>query len=79
MGGRIATLLTPSGRASPGELYKLLFKPIQYVVLEKKPLEVFRQLCAESRARTVTFLVTLGRMNLAHQSKAFGTFLKGMS
>ena len=78
MGGRIAMLLTPSWRVSPGELYKLLFKPIQHAVREKKPLEVFSQLRAESRARTVTFPVTLDRINLAHYNKAFGTFSKGV-
>ena len=46
--------------------------------LREKPLEVFRQLRAESRARTVTFPVTLGRMNLAYYNKAFGTFSKDM-
>ena len=44
----------------------------------KKPLEIFRQLRAEFRARIVTFPVTLGSMNLTHYNKAFGTFSKDM-
>ena len=35
MGGRITTLLTPSWRASPGELHKLLFLPTRRAVREK--------------------------------------------
>ena len=77
-GGRIAMLLTPSSRASPGELHKLLFKPIRRAVQEKKPLKFFCQLRTESHARTVTLPVTLGRMNLAHYKKGVGTFSKGM-
>ena len=46
--------------------------------LRKKPSEVFLQLHAEFHTWTVTFPVTLGRKNLAHYSKAFGAFLKGM-
>ena len=74
MGGLIATLLRPSWRALPGELHELLSEPTQCVVREKKPLQVFRQLHAKSRASTVTHPVTLGRMNLAHYNKAVGTF-----
>ena len=144
MGGHIATLLTPSWRALPGELHKLLFESIQCLVWEKKPLEVFtgyvlnqvharlifllpwarwflptttkllehfQRVCIEgntfhtmgrvgqtafrpymmcaSREKAlesflpftrcaVSFLVTLGRMNLVHYKKVFGTFSKGM-
>ena len=46
--------------------------------LRENALNFFHQLWEESRARTVTFLVTLGRMNLAPYHKAFGTFSKGM-
>ena len=38
----------------------------------------FCQLRTESLAHTVTFPVTLGKMNLAHYNKAFVTFSKGM-
>ena len=65
-GGRIATLFTPSWRALPGELHKLLFGPRQHTVWEKKPLEAFCQLRAQSCACTVTLAVTLGNKNLAH-------------
>ena len=77
MGGRIATLLIPSWRASSGELYKLLFEPTQCAVWEKKALGPFRQLLAESRTCTITLPVTLGRMNLAHYKKAVGPFSTG--
>ena len=77
-GSRIATLLTPSCRALSGELHKLLFEPTQCAVQEKKPLEVFCQLRAQSRTHIVTLPVTLDRMNLAHYNKAVGTFSKGM-
>ena len=76
--GCIATLLTPSWRASPGELHKLLFKPIWNAVREKKRLESFRQLCAQSPACTVTLLVALRRMKLAHCNKVVRTFSKSM-
>ena len=79
MGGHIITLLTPSWRPSPGELHKLLFKPIRRAVGEKKPLEVFHQLHAEFHARTITFPVTLGRMYLMYYNKAFGPFSKATS
>ena len=63
-------LLTPSSRALPCELHKLFFKLTWCVVQEKKPVEVLCQLRAKFRARTITFPVTLGRMNLAHYNKA---------
>ena len=75
---RIATLLTTSWKASPGQLHKLLFEHIRRAVREKKPLNFFRQLRAEFRAYTVILPVTLGKMNLAHYNTAFGTFSKGM-
>ena len=77
-GGCIAMLFAPSWRASTGELYKLLFEPIRHAVREKKPLEALRQLCTESCACTVTFPVTLDRMNLTPYNKVFGTFSKGV-
>ena len=46
-GGRIAKLLTPSGRTSPGELHKLLFDPTGRAFRENNPLEVFCKLRAE--------------------------------
>ena len=55
-------------------MHKWLFEPIQLAVRERKASQVFHQLRAKSRARTVTFPVTLGRMNVAHYNKAFGTF-----
>ena len=70
----IATLLTPFWTAPPGELHKLLLKPIWCAVQEKKRLEVFRQLLAESRACTVMLPVTLGRMNLATTTKPLEHF-----
>ena len=78
IGGRIATLLTKSWRASPGELHKQLFKPTWCAVWEKKPLEAFRQLLTEFHACTITLPVTLGRMNLPNDKKAAWTFSKGM-
>ena len=44
----------------------------------EKPLKCIRQLPAESRARTVTLPVTLGRANFAKYKEAVGTFSKGM-
>ena len=44
------------------------------MVQEKKPLEAFHQLCPQSRARSVTLPVILGRMNFAQYKKAVGTF-----
>ena len=75
-GGRIATLLNrledlrlASCTNCFSSLYNVWFR-------KKKPLDVFRQLRAESLARAVTLLVTLGMMNLDHYNKAVGTFSK---
>ena len=43
----------------------------------EKAFGILRQLLTEFRARTVTFLVTPGRVNPAHYNKAIGTFSKG--
>ena len=59
-GSRMATLLTPSWRASSGELHKLLFEPTLWAVWKKKPLKGFCQLHAKSCDYTVTLLVYLG-------------------
>ena len=79
IGGRIAMLLTPSWRSSPGELHKLLFEPIWHGLRVKafgSFSPVTRRIpCTYS---TVTFPVTLGRMNLDQYNKAFETFSKGM-
>ena len=42
-GGRSATLLSPTWRASPGELHRLLRELMRRVVREKNPLELFRR------------------------------------
>ena len=76
-GDHITLLVILSWRGSSGMLHKLLFKLTRCWVWEKKPLKRFHQLHAESRTRTVTFPVTLGRMNLADYNKAIGTFLNG--
>ena len=41
-GGRNATLLAPTWRASLGELQRLLLELTRRMVREEKPLEVFR-------------------------------------
>ena len=41
-GGRSATLIAPTWRASPGELQQLLLESTRRIVREKKPLELFR-------------------------------------
>ena len=41
-GGRSATLLAPTWRASPGELQQLLLELTRRMVREEKPLEAFR-------------------------------------
>ena len=41
-----------------------------------KVLELFGRLLVEGRARTVTLLVTLGRMNLVHHLNAVGILSK---
>ena len=43
MGRRSAMLLTPSWRASPGELRRLLLDLTERLVREEKPLEPFRR------------------------------------
>ena len=73
---RITTLLSPAQRDPPGELHELLFEPIWHVVREEKCLELFNRLHVGGRTRTLYFLVTLGRMNLAHRWNAIGTFSK---
>ena len=55
------------------ELHKLLLS-LYDVRFERKTLGSFQPVTRH----TVTFLVTLGRMDLAHYKKAFGTFSKGM-
>ena len=52
---RVTTLLSPAEKDSPGELHKLLFKPIRCVVREEKSLELFGRLCVEGPARTLHF------------------------
>ena len=42
-GGRSATLLAPTWRASPGELQQLLLDSKRRMAREKKPLELFRR------------------------------------
>ena len=46
------------------------------MVQEEKCLKLFDRLRVGARARTLHFLVTLGRMNLAHRLNAVGTFSK---
>ena len=50
---RITMLLLPAQRNSPGELHKLLFKPMRHVVWEEKSLELLGRLGVEGRARAV--------------------------
>ena len=50
-GRRSAALLTPTWRASPGELHKPLLESIRRTVREKKPLKVFARLRVDGRVR----------------------------
>ena len=49
---------------------------IRRVVREEKCFELFGRLRVGARARTLHFLVTLDRMNLAHHLNDVGTFSK---
>ena len=57
-------------------MHKLLFEPIRHVVPEEKTLELFGRLGVGACAYMLHFLVTLGRMNLAHHLNAVGAFSK---
>ena len=75
---RIAMLLSPALRDSPGKLHKPLFEPIRRVVRDEKSLKLFGRLRVGGRARTLHFPVALGKRNLAHRLNAVGTLSKVM-